>query len=283
MKPLLIGTVIFLATLAVGIASVTLRYKTPVTTDDIVPSESTPEHFATPRPEFTDLSIDESGVGKLLNIEFVGNGETAVCKHEKIEFPNGRSLVLFKRGDRTTLEKVRLEFKPLRQADNYAVYPANFRDSKSAFFILSDTKEIAPGPVQTLYIEPLDTVPSDDTLFQDGLASGDKRTFTLNENTYTIRVSDEPSNNNGMAVRSLVLESLGAKQLIWFGRTLNAESQVVGLRWVGDLDHDGKLDLLFRYFEINGGGSVDVLMLSSHSKPGDLVGPAAFLFARDCH
>ena len=83
--------------------------------------------------------------------------------------------------------------------------------------------------------------------------------------TTDIRVSAGPTSTS-QSVSELILETADQKQVFWYGTTLDKEDEVAELEWVGDLDGDNRLDLLFRYYELNGGGSVDVLLLSSHAK-----------------
>lgn len=54
------------------------------------------------------------------------------------------------------------------------------------------------------------------------------------------------------------------------------DNRVLGdLVWVGDLDNDRKVDLLLRYYPVNGDGVTEVLYLSSAAEENQLVAPSA--------
>jgi len=247
-------------------------------------AQSGEEHVSTrsPTPEFSDLSIDESGSRPQMVIALVVKGESAICLSDKSRFPHGKALALYKRSDTFSLEKTHIDFKALSRTELSAFFPIKFSESKNALFLLSDDGNLSPQPVRTLYLRPWNTSVSDDKLFFDGLRIGDQRSFSIGDNVYKLRVSTGPSSQAG-SVAVLVLENQEQKQMIWYGTIFDKEDEVGELNWVGDLDGDERLDILFRYFERNGGGSVDLLLLSSYAKQGNLVGPAAFSFARDCH
>jgi hypothetical protein len=238
--------------------------------------------LTSPTPEFSDMSVDESGSGPQVVIASVVNGESSVCLSEKPRFGRGTALVLFRRDDKFSLERTQIEFESLVQTELSLSYPVKFRGSKRALFLLSDDGNLSPRTVRTLYLIPWNASIPDDKLFFDGLRIGDRRSFNIGDVVYTIRVSTGPNLQAGPTA-VLVLENREKNQMIWYGAIFEKESEVGELEWVGDLDGDEHLDLLFKYFELNGGGSVDVLLLSSHAMPGNLVGPAAFSFARDCH
>ena len=235
-----------------------------------------------PTPDFSDLSIDESGSSPQMVIAFVLNGESAICASEKSRFSHGTALVLYNRNNHFSLERTHLDFNSLLRTESSAFFPIKFNESKRATFLVSDDGVLSPGPVRTLYIQPWNIPVPDNKLFFDGLRIGDKRSFDMGDIAYTIRVSAGPSSET-QPVAVLILENQEHKQMIWYGAIFDKENEVGELEWVGDLDGDERLDILFRYFELNGGGSVDVLLLSSHAKDGNLLGPAAFSFARDCH
>jgi len=237
--------------------------------------------LVTQSPEFTDLDVDEDGSGPQLVLSPVFKGESAICRSEKPSFSKRSALVLFKRGEKFSLERTPLTLRELRKTETSAFYPIKFKDSTDALFLLSDNGSLRPGAVQTLYLQPWNSDVPDDELFFDGLRIGDSRSYWLGDKNYTVRVSAGPSSTNH-SVAELILETPNQKQMFWYEETLDKENEIGELEWIGDLDGDDRLDLLFRYFELNGGGSVDVLLLSTHAVKGNLIGPAAFSFARGC-
>lgn len=56
---------------------------------------------------------------------------------------------------------------------------------------------------------------------------------------------------------------------------INQGNDVLGLLWSGDLDNDGRLDLIFKFDTGEGGGSYNILFLSSFAKKNEIVGYAS--------
>jgi hypothetical protein len=161
---------------------------------------------------------------------------------------------------------------------------ASLEDSRNALFLLSDNGIPDLVPVNTLNVARCNSNIPDDNTFSDGLRIGDKRTFRLGDKNYVIRVIQGTSSQFSHPA-DLLLEYAGHKQFIWWGNA-NDDLELCELKWVGDLDGEGKLDLILAYLERDEigevvGGRGEALFLSSHAKAGKLVGPAAF--SSDCH
>jgi hypothetical protein len=290
MSRLSIGGIVFILIVGVGLAAFCLfaipsqptsQLGLDVATISTTPPNDTVSAIATPSPEFTNVDVDEDGSGAQLAVSLAFKGKSAICRSEKSSFANRSAIVFFKRGEKFALERRPLTLGALRKTGTSEFFPVDFKNSPDVLFLLSDNGALRPGPVQTLYIQPWSSDVPDNKLFFDGLRIGDSRSYRLGNTNYTVRVSTGPSSAAG-PVAVLVLETPEQKQMIWFGTIFEKKNEVGELEWVGDLDGDERLDLMFKYFEPNGGGSVHVLLLSSHAKQGNLIGPAAFSFARDC-
>lgn len=129
---------------------------------------------------------------------------------------------------------------------------------------------LKPGPVTTIYHRPSWKEIDRRNLPIDAMKTGYKREFNLNENWYTLRVSQGLS-KDGTVIGVLLIELDGVSQMIAQNYHDPEYGETIGdLLWVGDLDSDGKLDLYFDEFNEKGYFGVG-LYLSSEAEPGQLV------------
>ena len=106
---------------------------------------------------------------------------------------------------------------------------------------------------------------------------GDRLSIDLGGHHYQVTFDADDRSGTHMRVR---LSDESQSQLLW-----SAQEEYAGghwwVIWAGDLDRDGKLDLLVD-FSNQEDAYPDVLLLSSHAKPGQMVGEAAHFYHAAC-
>ena len=144
----------------------------------------------------------------------------------------------------------------------------SFLGISSPIFAITNVAGVKPGRVTTLFCQPRRNGSA--FLSDEEMKTGYKRSFKLNENWYTLRVS-RGQTQTGRTIGLLVLEGNGTMQLIARNLYQPDFGEIIGnLLWAGDLDGDGKLDLYFDHY--NEKGSLGTgLYLSSHADEGKLV------------
>jgi hypothetical protein len=188
-------------------------------------------------------------------------------------------LTLFERGGKYSLELATANVKKKRTQ----TFPGNeydvqlyFKRPGEAIFASRLKLGLRPGPVTTLYHRPSQEEIARRGLPIDSMESGYKRDFNLDESWYTLRVtSGRDTDGNKLGV--LVLEDGHTSQVI----ATNSEEIIGNLFWVGDLDGDKKLDLLFDDFNEKG-AFVLGLYLSSAAEPRKLVKKVAAFSTAGC-
>lgn len=237
--------------------------------------EPTPTPTPTFLPELADIDLDDDmPQGHELALTDRGKAYLNMCQFKAA----GRKkwMVLFKRGRSYSLETRSLRFlRPDTKNSDYfgTSYPTTFSGSQNAIFLVRTDSELKAGSVQTAFFDP-----GSSKDFGFAFVPGYTKELRLNKDLYTLRIVPATDKSRGK-FNALMLEGRGKKQVIYFypfGGPGSGE-----LRWAGDLDHDGKLDLQLMYFETNGGGSVDLLFLSSMAEHKNLVKPFAITFARE--
>lgn len=111
----------------------------------------------------------------------------------------------------------------------------------------------------------------------DGL-NGYLQTVIFEDTTYKFRIASA-TNSDGSRSNVFLIESNGLTQFILEHDT---DQRTFGdILWMGDLDNDLRLDLLFSYPPINGDGMTATLYISSLARRGELFRPYATYFPRD--
>lgn len=142
-------------------------------------------------------------------------------------------------------------------------------------------KSLRPGKVNILYNRPSANELERRNLPIGAMEDGYKQVFNLDESWYALRVSKGVS-KDGTYLGVLVLEHEKTKQVIYSTQYVPGEKIIIGdVFWVGDMDHDGKLDVyLDTYNEKGGAGSS--LYLSSYAEPDKLVKLVAMFGVPGC-
>ncbi|NOT49251.1 MAG: hypothetical protein HOP17_16090 [Acidobacteria bacterium] len=229
---------------------------------------STP--VAAPTPEFANVRVPrefENGDFRSLVPVFRDAGGASLGKCEITKETARPWLGLFKRGSTYSLETVDVKFER-PQTDDFGVFiPMRFRDSQKALFLFGHDDRIKPGTVKTLHEMPYGG--DEESLIGDGF----RKDFDIGGRTYTLRVGSGISETNS-PVLVAVLEAEGKRDMLYFRP--DHTGNIGRFEWVGDLDNDERLDLLFSFFAVNGGGKNYILFLSSIASSDHLVQPYAF-------
>jgi hypothetical protein len=247
---------------------------TVVISEELVES-STPAPVDTATPEFVNVRIPEEfengDFHSLVPILKGYDGGASVGKCELTKEMKRPWLALLKRGHKYSLEAVNVNFGRPQKDDFGVVIPMRFRDSQKALFLFGHDDRIKPGTVKTLYEMPYGG--DDESLIGDGF----RKEFEIGGRLYTLRVGSGTSEKN-IPVLVAVLEADGKRDMLYFRS--ESGGNFGRFEWVGDLDDDQKLDLLFSFFALNGGGKKYILFLSSVAGQDHLVQPYAFFATR---
>lgn len=227
-------------------------------------------------PEFKNVRLpEEFESGEYRSILPVFEGTAYLGKCELNLETKGPWLGLYKHQDSYSLEFAKVKRGP-SETDDFGTYiPMHFRDSRNALFLIGQDTRLKPGPVSTLYLMPL----GNERDYLSLLRVGFRREFTLDQRTYVIRVSSGTTDSGG-PVSVLVLENEDKKEILYYRSQPFDGGNIGALEWVGDLDSDFKLDLLFSFYDQNGGGKRYILFVSSIAKRDFLVQPYAFFHSR---
>ena len=231
-------------------------------------------------PNYDDIAYPES-TDSLIDVFETGG----VYRESEVIAKSGETwLTLFELNGKYSL----MSSKAKVQRKRTISYPGDEYDVRLTFdkpgmpiFAAKNLKALKSGPVTTVYHRPSWKEIDRRNLPIDSMKTGYKRQFSLNENWYTLRVSQAMSKDE-TKTGVLVLEYDGIAQVIAQNYHEPGYGEIIGdLLWVGDLDNDGKLDLYFDHFNEKGGFSVG-LYLSSEADPGKLVKLAATFGTAGC-
>jgi|CXWL01.1.fsa_nt_gi hypothetical protein len=278
MKRWILGSFVFTVAVTAGMVTVYLvaAYDVRLREGKIqsCPAATQPEISAPNTPELTNVRIPaEFESGEFHHFQPVFDGSATLGKCELNAETKGPWLGLYKNGNQYSLETTKVRFGRSEKDDFGTFIPMYFGNSKNAVFLISHANEIKPGLVTTLYALPAGG--NGETL----LGSGYRRDFVLGEEAYLLRIASGTTETGG-PVEVLLLESNGKSDMLYFRSQQYGERNFGEVEWVGDLDSDNRLDLLFSFFAQNGGGKRYILFLSSQAKTNHLVQPFAFFDTR---
>lgn len=208
-----------------------------------------------------------------------------IFRASEVVAKNGEAwLTLVERNGKYRLQSARARVKKLRTVS----YPGDEPDAQLSFsvpgaatFAVRPGLGLKPGRVTTLYHRPSDEEIERRNLPIGPMQTGYSRVFSLEENSYRLRVS-RGVDTEGNTVGVLVLELGETKQVISANFYEAGFGENIGeLVWVGDLDGDNKLDLYFDEYNEKGGLIVG-LYLSSAADEGELVKRVAAFSTAGC-
>lgn len=220
-------------------------------------------------PEFTDLPDFADIEYPTSNAELIELFEMEGIYHEsEVLAKTGETwIVLFEQNGKYSLKSAKAKVQNLKTVS----YPGDESDVRLTFdkpgipiFAFKNIKSIKPGPVTTLYHRPSWEEISRRNLPITSMGMGFRQEFYLGKNDYTLRVS-QGRTRSGIESNVLVLESNGVSQVV-----ARNPGDIGALFWVGDIDNDGKLDLLFDADNEKGYFAM-FLHLSSEAEDGKLV------------
>lgn len=156
--------------------------------------------------------------------------------------------------------------KRIKNAD-YSLLTISFAVPGDPAFILPDLPFLKNGVIRTLYVRPTQS-----EIDRRGLPIGhslwrnEKRQFALDQQYYTLWAT-KGLGSDGRKLDILILENAYEYQVIdasaYYGE--GSDESFADVLWAGDLDRDGKLDLI-----INGTQGL-MLYVSSQARPGRMV------------
>ena len=242
--------------------------------------ESNPDRLATSNdrfvPEFTEVELDEEVSKVTMDMEFVKKGNVFLCTVDPSK-EKKKWLGLFRHKNSFVLEKRSVVFGHVEPTKIGSFARMIFPASRSAILMLTDDGTLKPGPVKTVYLKP-DISDNGMEPYSDGMHIGDHRDFSLRDVDYRLRIAPAKLKNN-QEVAVIVLEKWNQSQIVYYKST--DLTDVPGeLEWVGDMDGDNKMDLLFSSYAQNGGQLESFLFLSSFASKNNLVGFAGFFTAQ---
>ncbi len=291
MKRIVLSLPVLLITFALGGALVPTPIavtRQSVPPDEIVrQSEDLPSPVELPdqksefEPEFHDLP-DFEGDGKY-RIKLVDTSarDNAYRKSEVIAKNGERWLGMFEDDGKTFLRKVstKVKFDPTYEGygdEDYVRLTTG--EPKLPLLLLKNGKRLKHGSVETYYLGPSSDEMDKRHLEPKEMSLGFKDEFQVGENWYTLRVAPGQT-RSGEKVNVLVLEFDGRVEVVTYNMyylSENTKYDTLGyLRWVGDLDRDGKLDLYLEHFGYEKGGFSSSLFLSSEATEGNMLKEAA--------
>lgn len=242
-----------------------------VSSDDSLPrmSQSELSHDSYTHPaEFTNIRLPaEFENGDFHYLLPVDKGATFIGKCDLDAQTKGPWMGLFRRGNQSSLRPLNVRFGRPKKDDFGTYVQLHFRASREARFVFNHDVNIKPGPALTLFMTTADDY--DDML----VGTGFRQEFTIVGHSYVLRVSSGVT-DTGSPVDVLMLESENKQDVLYYRS--RGESNFGQIEWAGDLDGDKELDLIFAFFDENGGGRSSILFLSSAATEMHLVQPYAF-------
>lgn len=281
MKRWAIGSIAFLATLAIGIVLVWPTLIEQETQQTILPSPN-PEEITLLEPQEDSFVPEFRDLPNLEEVDYPQAGEHLIDLHQvdgvyresEVMARTGQNWLVFAdRDGKYFLEYSKAKVKRLSTTS----YPGDEKDVILTFDKLGKTilafrnfKPLRPGKVTTVYLRPTTDEIDRRNLPIGAMEDSYSQDFNLDDSWYTLRAS-KGIQKDGTKVGVLVMEHGDEKQVIDMTQHFPGESIIIGnLLWVGDLDNDRKLDVyLDRYDEKGGYGGY--LFLSSEAESGKLV------------
>ena len=281
MKRWLVWSFVSAATFLVGTVLV-FAYMTltePIFTVERVPpvAEKVPT-FVEPAPveddfnaEIYDISHSGLGLDREPDFDFnniIESGTLEVSSHFTDIRRGDKKFVMFEQNGNYHLRRSSSVFAttPRVKGESHYLVSISFKGPGKAVIIFPDLPFFKDGIIKTLYLRPRQS-----EIDKRGLPIGyslwknERRSFALGNEYYTLRVSRAvASDERNLSI--LLLEKDTEKQVIdaieFYG---DADETFTDLIWAGDLDRDGKLDL------ITDGTQGIMLHVSSKAEPGKLV------------
>ncbi len=206
---------------------------------------------------------------KLMDISETGNN----FQKEEIEAKSGETwLGLFNENSKYQLLNTKIEIHPERRPDfgRKNSITIGLNKKTEPVFLLKNAKKLKQGEVKTLYRRPSYDEAERLGIELKSMGRGFIQEFEFEGRKYTFRVK-EGSTKSNEKILALVLEIEKTSQIIHFIYYHESGDYVGNLLWVGDIDHDGKLDLYMDEYNYEKGGFGSSLFLSSEAEKGKLV------------
>lgn len=227
-------------------------------------------------PEFTNIRTPEiDGID-------LTQGDLRSCAVQ----PGRKWLALYQDRGKYFLERRKVNYGKWEDDAWGGYFPMRYKNDDTSLFVIQDTGKIKPGQVATYLVKSdyfTDGEKSSGTqIIHEGVDAPYKRIISVGDTTYTLRTVQATDANNDKVI-AILLENGTSRQFIFSDDFRHC--YLGDIAWIGDLDHDGKIDLALEYPPVNGDGVTTVLYISSLAKPGDMVTPYAVyhpISARQC-
>jgi hypothetical protein len=144
------------------------------------------------------------------------------------------------------------------------------KGKEEPLFLVKNLKNLKKGRVETVFRGHTWQEADEDNQELTSFSKGFIRSFRLGGKDYTLRVEEGVSEKNE-SIWVLLLETGQTSQILHYIDYSGENANVGNLYWVGDLDHDGKLDLFMDFWNYEKGGYSSGLYLSSEANKGKLV------------
>lgn len=248
------------------------------------PTVVVPPQFVQPKIEKVEVPKEVTETPKVFKVKYffdnlenesnthlIETGEVSNDGDFKIR--NGETwLGLFVDGEDSNLRETKVKLGRVKVYDSFWL-KISTKDKKTPLFLVKNLKKVKAGEVETLfYKKPYDENDEYDETkeLESNLKSGFSKEFKLNKKTYKLW-TEEGIDEHGDKILVLLLNDGKTTEIVHYIHYLGEGEPVGTLKWVGDLDSDGKLDLYMDFYAYEKGYYSTGLFLSSEARKVGLV------------
>ena len=228
----------------------------------------------TETPKVFNLRYLRETVENQSNKHLIETGE--VSNGEDFKIKNGETwLGLFTDDEESSVRQTKVKRKQVKKDRNSDLIWSEISssDKKTPLFLVKDLKKVKAREVETLfYKKPYNENDGFDEAkeLESNLKSGFSKEFKLGEKIYKLW-TEEGVDEHGDKILVLLLSDRKTSQIVHYINYMGEGEPVGYLKWVGDLDSDGKLDLYMEFWNYEKGSYSTGLFLSSGARKEGLV------------
>lgn len=220
--------------------------------------------------EIHDIDLANLGLEREPNSDFsslIDEGKLEVSNYYDEIKRGDKRLVMFEDNGQYRIRRSAAIFTSRKVEGDFSIVTIEFKGRGKPVFIFPELSFLKSGAIRTLYVRPTQKEIDDRGLpIGYSLWKNETRWFALGDKNYTgVRVSKGLA-SDGKKLDILVLEKESERQVIdaipYYGESDYGFADII---WAGDLDRDGKLDL------ITDGSEGYMLYISSQAEYGRLV------------
>lgn len=187
---------------------------------------------------------------------------------------------LFNENGKNVLRPTRLKVK-VYKSEGLDWKKVSVKDKNNPLFLLKNKKNLKIGEVNTLFRGRTWQEARKDDAEMTTMKEGFNEKFNLSNTEYTLRVEKGVDNEQNQ-ILVLLLETSTTSQIVYYIDYAGEGDYVGDLFWVGDIDHDGKLDLYMDFWNYEKGYYSSGLFLSSEAEKGNLVKKSEYFMLGGC-